>query len=902
MNRFDLETALATWRQFQENRRAILPDDLDELESHLRSDVARLIRAGLTEEAAFRAAVEELGDLAGGEAEYRKVYWRKLKQNRQLGGELAWRVDMLKNYLKIAYRNLARQKGYALLNVTGLVVGIACCLLIGMYVQHEWSYDAFHTDADQIYRLTYTNRTGHNLPPPTEEDLRAWGSAFFAPRLAADFPEIEQAVRFSGRHQLLFSRGEQRFQEERYLYADSAFFEVFSFPLLRGNPETALRQPGRVVLTETAARRYFGEADPMGQTLQMGSSQQEITVTGVMADLPSNTHLDFDLLLSMATFEQNARANNRGFVFDNWGYVDFFTYVKLNEGASAAALAAKFPAFIERHLGDDLADPPRTYTLALEPITEAYLGPVTGFAIGPKGNPANLYLFSFIGVFILLIACVNFTNLATARAAQRAKEVGVRKTVGARRVGLMTQFLTEAVVLTAVATVLAVVVAYVALPFFRELAGRAFSAAALTGLPMVALLLVGTLLVAGLAGGYPAFVLSAFRPVEVLKGRFATSRRGVLLRQGLVVFQFAAAIALIVGTLVVQEQLAFLQNRSLGFDEEQQLVVNFGGDRHVRENLDALAAALASVPGVQQVSATRSIPGDYFPHATTYVEAPDGALLEFIPGLYEVDDRFLAQLGLAPAAGRLFSEAYTTDAEDALIVNEATMRFLGYADPAELVGKPFRQWGREGQVVGVVRDFNHQSLHHEIRPLTFRVSPWLSYFVLQVETQDAAATVAQVGEVWAQHIPHRPFLYRFLDQSFDAQYRGEARFATLFGIFAGLAIFVACLGLFGLAAFAAQQRTKEIGIRKVLGATVPSLLGLLVKDFLQLVGIAFAVAVPLVWWGMNRWLEGFAYHVEIGVGVFLWAGLITLVIALLTVSYQSVRTALAEPVQSLRYE
>ena len=901
---FDLEKALATWRRFHAYRRVFTADDLDELEQHVRDQVEALRAEGLSDQEAFRRAMHEMGDHAQAESEYRKVYWGKLKKRHLLLAELQWRLAMLKNYFKIAARNFKKQTGYTIINVAGLAVGIACCLLIGLYVRHEWRYDRFHTKADRLYRLTYENRLGTDLPPAAAYEYQAWGSAAIAPLLEADFPEVEHAVRLSGRHQILLTRGDKSFQEGRYFFADSAFFEVFGFPLLQGDPATALARPGSVVLAERAARRHFGEENPLGQTLYLrsGEVEDELIVTGVMADVPANSHLDFDILFSMNTFEQSARANGQAYKFDAWGYVDFFTYVLLRQGTSAEAFEAKLPAFVQRYMGNAVQNRPQSYTLALEPITEAYLSPVSGFQPGPKGTEANLYLFSFIGLFILLIACVNFMNLATAQAASRAKEVGIRKTVGAARSGLVGQFLTEAVLLAAVATSLAVLLASLTLPLFRALAGKAIPGAFLTGLPVLAVIAGGTLLVGTLAGSYPAFVLSAFRPAHVLKGGFARSSSGAALRKGLVVFQFTAAVVLIVGTLVVRQQLHYLQARPLGFDDAQQLVLDFGGDPDVQDNIEAIKQELGAVPAVQQISVTRSIPGGFFPHAGTRVEAPDGTMRNVNPGLYEVDFDFLPQIGVEAAAGRLFSRAFTTDSTEALLLNEAAVRELGYADPADAVGKRFEQWGREGEVVGVVKDFNYESLHHEIQPLSFRVSPWLNYFVLQVATEDAAGVVAEVQVAWSKLVPYRPFLFSFLDQSFDAQYRAEDRFGALFGTFAALAIFIACLGLFGLATYAAQQRTKEIGVRKVLGAGVAGLVTLLARDFVKLVLAGFLLAVPIAYLGMNRWLQGFAYHTDVNLSLLLIAGVLALTIALLTVSYQAIKTALADPVKSLRYE
>lgn len=811
---------------------------------------------------------------------------------------------MIKNYIKIAVRNLRRNPGNAFINITGLAVGIACCLLIGMYVWHEWSYDEFHEKSERLYRLIYEDRIGTNLSPAAPHEYKAWGSAALAPLMEQDFPEIEHTVRLSGRHQILLTRNDRAFQEESYFFADPDFFKVFSYPLLKGDPETALTQPNSIVLTESAAERYFGGKNVLGRSLEFGSGQPVInfTVTGVMADLPTNTHLDFEVLISMSTFENNVRANNQGYKFDNWGYIDFFTYVLLKRDTSDETLQAKFPSFVQRHNGDALQDPPRSYSLSLESITDAYLSPVSGFQPGPKGNKNSLYIFSFISIFILLIACVNFTNLATAQSVSRAKEVGIRKTAGAKRSSLVVQFITEAILLAGFAMILAIALVQMVHPVLEFFAGKQISLKFLTSLPMGGTLILATLILGLLAGCYPAFVISTFRPSQVLKGSFKSSDKGILLRKSLIVFQFTAAIALIVGTLVVRDQLHYLQGQPLGFDDEQQLILDFGGDGVVLDNLEGIKQELGRISGVQGVAATRSIPGGYFPHATTRIEAPDGTMQEINPGLYEVDADFLKQIDVESLSGRLFSSEYSTDTEKALLLNEAAARELGYADPDQVVGKRFLQWGREGKVVGVVNNFNYESLRHEVRPLTFRVSPWLNYFALQVTTENVSGVVADVREKWSELAPHRPFLASFLDQSFDAQYQYEERFGMLFGTFAALAIFVACLGLFGLAAYTAKQRTKEIGIRKVLGATVTDIMGLLSKDFIKLVMIGFLIAVPITWLAMGYWLQNFAYRIEIGPDVFILAGITALVIALTTVSRQSVKAALANPTDSLKSE
>lgn len=904
-SRFDLEKAIASWRHVHGRRRVFLTEDLDELERHLRDHTAYLVKQGERPEAAFRAAQQALGDVEGGEAEYRKVRWGKLRRRHQVRPEISYGIAMLKSNLSVAVRNVRKHKLYSSINVLGLTIGVACCLLIGLYVLHERSYDRFHAKADRVYRLLYHERQGTGVPRPAADEYLVWGSAAHAPLLEADFPEIERAVRLSGRHEVLVARDDRRFQEERYFFADPAFFEVFSFPLLRGNPETVLAGPRTAVLSETAARRYFGDADPIGQTLSLesGEGQGDVTVSGIMADVPANSHLDFDILFSMDTFEQRARDNDQAYKFDARGYADFFTYVLLKEGTSAEMVAEKLPEFVQRHYAEGLKDPPRSYGLALEPLTEAYHSPAgrrQPLHAGPMGNPTNLYLFSFIGLFILVIACFNFTNLATARSVGRAKEVGVRKTVGASRGGLIGQFLVEAILLTSVATVIAALLAWVLLPLFRTLAGKEISALPLWDPAMIAAILGGAVLLGLFAGAYPAFVLSRFRPSQVLKGTIQTSGAG--LRKAMVAFQFMMSIALIVGTVVVHDQLEYLRDHPLGFEDRQQLVLDFGGDPRVRDEIEAVKQEFEALPGIDAASAARSVPGGYFPDAGSAIEAPDGTMRDVSLGLFEVDQEFLTQLGVEVVAGRLFSPEIATDTEQALVVNAAAAREMGYADPAELVGKRFRQWGREGEIVGVVDDFNFESLQHEVTPLSFRVSPWLRFLVLETSTADAAETVALVQARWNELVPYRPFMYSFLDQSFDALYRDEDRFGALFGTFAALAIFIACLGLFGLAAYSVQQRTKEIGIRKALGATAASVAALFSRDFLKLVLVGFVVAVPVAYLAMSRWLDGFAYRIDIGPGIFLLAGGLALLVAVLTVSYQSARAARLDPVKTLRYE
>jgi len=897
--RFDLEAAVAAWRRPLAHTRAFLDEDIDELEVHLRDHIDRLMAEGLDEAAAFRRATARLGVVIELEPEYQKVRWVKHRHRRSLWRELIWEGSMLKNYLIVALRTMRRQKGYTAINIVGLAVGLACCLLIGAYVYHEATYDRFHQHADRTYRVIYNWQDGRQAPPPPTGEFWAWGSAAPGPALAVEFPEIEQMVRFSGGHTLLLSREDLSFQEENYYFADSAVFLMFDFELLRGTPETVLDEPDTIVLTETTARKYFGDADPMGQILN-SDNEVPLRVTGIMADLPSNTHFNIDLLISIATFERRAQ----DYKFQSWGYVDFYTYVLLREGHDLDALRAEMPAFIDRHMDEGMLDREATFFIDFEPLPEIYLSPISDrINIGREGNTANLRTFSLVGLFILLIACINFMNLATARSVERAREVGVRKVLGSERVVLIQQFLIESVVMAVLAMGLATGLVLLAMPFFQQLSGIAFPAYLLTH-PVVLALVVGlTVLVGVLAGSYPAFVLSGFNPVMVLKGAFKRSKKGIVLRKTLVVSQFAISVVLLISTLVVYDQVRFMQNQRLGFAQEQQLVIDFGHDQAVVDQLGSFLQTWEAHPAVQAAAATRSIPGGYRPNAGTHIENPDGQMEQQTFQIFEVDFGFVEHLEIEVVAGRAYSPDFPSDSTEALMVNEAAARLYGYANAADIVGKRFDQWGSEGEVIGVIKDFHHQSLHQHIEPLSLHLRPASSrFFLLRTDTGNLRQTLAELEAIWKERVPHRPFLYSFLDESFEAKYRAEERFGTLFGTFAGLALFIACLGLFGTAAYATEQRTKEIGIRKVLGASTSEIIALLSKDIIVLVGVALVVAFPLAYLGLERWLHLFPYRTDINVGLFLLAGGLILLLAFLTVSYQTLRAATAAPVKSLRYE
>jgi putative ABC transport system permease protein len=803
---------------------------------------------------------------------------------------------MWTNYLKVALRTLRKQRGYTVINVVGLVVGLVCCGFIGLYIQDERSFDRYHERGDRIFRLTRETSAGG------EAGVGATTAAPVAPALEAQVPEVEHAVRLVLTSGLLErSEGNERIrrQENALAYADAALFEVFSFPFLRGDPRTALAAPGGVVLTETLARFYFGETDPLGQPLRL-DNMTTLTVTGVMRDIPANSHFTFDVVASWGAWEAGLRQTDNEWLIREWNANYLFTYLLLAEGTTPQRVEAALPAFVERNLGEIVRELFDSYTMRLQPLAAIHLGPTLTGEPTPPTDPTRLRVFALIGAFILLIACANFVNLATARAAQRAKEVGLRKSIGAQRGQLVGQFLAESLLVSGVAFGLAIIASALLLPAFNTLAGTEINSLWAHG-GLYPLFLGALALVVGLgAGSYPALVLSGFRPAAVLRGPFRGSRQGVVLRKGLVVFQFAITIALLAGTAVVYTQVRYMRSQPLGFDQEQVLVVDFFADTEVQDRAETIRQVLARQPGVLNAAVTSSVPSGGNNELSVEYESPDGDVRRGTMSQYAVDAHFGEALGLTLIAGRPLGAA---DSSRIFLVNEAAVAQMGWSTPEEAIGKRFGLPDSEGEIVGVVRDFHYRGLREAVQPLFLHSWPaFYAQFALRLAPGDEGETVAGLERAWAEVAPHLPFSYTFLDETFDEQYRADAQFGQLFGVFAGLAILVACLGLFGLASYTATQRTKEIGVRKVLGASEAGIVALLSRDVVRLVLVAFLVSAPVAYLVMGRWLEGFAYRVPVSPLLFVAAGLAALLLALSTVSYQAVRAATADPVKALRYE
>lgn len=887
--RFDLDTALAAWRATLTHNRTFTTDDLDELEQHLRDQVTSLVAEGLDETAAYRQAVREMGDYATAEREYRKVYWSKRRRRHELLDDLSWRLSMLKNYLKIAFRTWRKQKGYAFINIFGLAVGLTCFILISLFVQFELSYDRFHEKADRTYRIAKENPGSHFLG--TNQWART--PAPLVKALMEEFPEVEHSAQID-RARSLLEYDDKRFYEEG-LFSTEHFFDVFSFRLLHGDPRTALRDPQSIFLTESLAEKYFGDANPMGQTLAVAhagehfNGKNEMQVAGILEDVPANSHLSFDYVVSVASSPELVT------YLDRWGSNSYLTYVSLRPDHSRTEFAAKLRTLAQEHLDE-------RGTYYPQALTDIHLHSHINGEFRSNGDIMYVYLYSAIAVLIVLIACINYINLATARSVTRTKEVGVRKVMGAHRRQLIGQFMSEAILPSVFALLIAVTLVPVLLPLFNELTARPmvldFSQ---NGDLLMVLLLVG--LGAGiLAGSYPALMMSSFHPVGMMKGVLKRRAGKTRLRNVLVVVQFSITIVLIVGTLVIGRQLRYIQSANTGVDRHQVVSIDIK-DRALYKQYATLKQTLQSHPNVLGVTAAQTDPTRI--HAASRVREWEGAEEGQSILVYRsaIQHDFVDVFGLELAEGRDFSEFLgATEEREGLLINETLKRQLGWETA---VGRalPFR--GRD-RVIGVLRDFNFLSFHQEMAPLALYIEPegWFPHqrIFVKVGPDTMQETIAFLSETMAEFLPEYPFVYHFLDDAYNRMYQTEIRLGRLFSSFTVLALVIACLGLLGLAAFTSSQRAKEIGVRKVLGASFSDILVLLSRDFTRLVVIAFVLGSPVAYFAMNTWLAAFAYRTSLGWGTFIAAGAAVLVVAWLTVSYQTIRAARMNPVKSLRYE
>jgi putative ABC transport system permease protein len=807
-------------------------------------------------------------------------------------------TPMLKNYLKIALRNLLNNKGYTAINVFGLALGLATCLLIVLYISDELSFDKHHRSADRLFRIAMEarNEKWAGTPGPVAAGIKT------------DFPEVESVTRvlkFSGVDRMLLENRNGKkampFYETNGYYADSTLFDVFTYDFKYGNARTALKRPNTLVLSENVAEKLFGNIDPVGKVIRVGLTfgDFDYTVTGVYRN-NRKSHIDARFFLSM----QNGDMGGWVVSQNNWAMNNIFhTYVKLHNGSDPQVFESKLTPFLNRHGAADLKASGVSKELFIQPVTDIYLKSSIGNEIAANGSITYLYIFGSIAIFLLLIACINFMNLSTARSEKRAKEVGVRKVMGAVRHSLVYQFLGESMMLAVMGLAIALLIVQLLLPYFNNLTDKNLD---MFVHPAFLYWIAGITLFTGLVAGlYPAFYLSSFKSVSVLKGRLPNVASAVFLRKGLVVFQFTVSIILILGAIVIGQQLSFLQNRNLGFDKEQKLVVPFRTAK-AATNYNAFREEVLRIPGVQAATSGSVYPGiENIEDLLFYAEnktVHDAVDIHFAT----VGDDYIETLGLKMATGRSFTKAFGGDS-GSIVLNETAVRELGY-DIASVVGKNvfFELAGkrRSLQVVGVVKDFNFRSLHEGIKPyaLTTSITDKYQYFIANINAKDYAAVLAAVGAAWKRLNPDIPFSYSFLDQDFQKNYEKERRTGSIVLYFTCIAVVIACLGLFGLAAFSAERRTKEIGVRKVLGASVGSIACMLSGEFLGLVCVALVIAAPVAWVSMRQWLQGFAYQVGIEWWIFPVTGLFAMSIALLTVGFQSVKAALMDPVASLGRE
>ena len=800
---------------------------------------------------------------------------------------------MLRNYLKIALRNLRKHRTFSFINIVGVAVGLACFLLIALYVRDELAYDRFHAKADRIYRVSRTFLSSDGTP-----SLRlAQAAPPFGPLLKQDFPEAEQVVRTLDNNGLL-RYGERSFNEENFFFAEENLFKVFDLKLVSGNPAQALVNPFSILFSRPMAEKYFGSENPIGKTVRL-DGQFDLTVTGVFEPLPAQSHFHPSFLLSFSTLNDPRVYGAEG-LRTNWGNNSFNTYVLLAKGADPLRIERALPAFQDRHVPSGGGTKPSKWSLlTMMNVRDIHLHSHTDSEIEPTSDIRYVYLFSAIGLFILLIACINYMNLATARSAGRAKEVGMRKVVGAVRSQLVAQFLSESVLVVTFALGLAVVLMLLGLPLLNEFTGKTLAFGQLLDPTFVGILLGITLLTGLVAGSYPAFFLTSFRPIGVLKGRVQSLGAGRL-RQVLVVTQFAIAIALIISTAVVFNQMRYIQNYRLGYQKDQVLLLPDVGDSTT--NFETIRRELQQTGFVREMGRSSRIPSGRLLDSWDAAAMKGDSMAPVDVNLrgLRIDYDFIPTYQIGMAAGRNFSRSFGTDTS-MIVLNETAVKLLGWT-PREAIGKRFRYGRRDGQIIGVTKDYHFESLHQRMSALAMVLDNRYNWLSVSLTGRNVPAAVAAVEGVWKKHFPDRPYDYQFLNTRFDRLYAREQTQQRLFGVFAGVAILISCLGLFGLSMFMAEQRTKEIGIRKVLGATVPSLVALLSRDLLKLVLIALLVASPVAWYAMSQWLDGFAYRTSVGVGVFLLTGLVAIAIALLTVSFQSVKAALMNPVKSLRSE
>jgi putative ABC transport system permease protein len=806
---------------------------------------------------------------------------------------------MFRNYLKTAWRSLRKNKTFSILNIIGLSIGVACSLLIALYVLDELSYDRFNTQANRIYRIDEQVKFG---------DFNYNGTlvpALMGPVFARDFNQIAQYTRLKYNPNVVIRKDGEDIREDKAVYADSSLFDVFTLEMIAGDKKTALREPHSLVITESAARKYFASLDILGKTLLVNDTVP-YKITGVIKDVPRLSHFNFDLFMPVCELPESQGTS--------WIQYNFQTYLLLKPGTDVSVFEKQMDAAFQRYLSpqfgpmlnvseSNFRKAGNFIKCSLIPLTDIHLYSHLADELGINGSIQYLYIFSAIAILILLIACINFMNLSTASSANRAREVGIRKVMGCLKNSLITQFLVESLVACFLSFVIAIGITALLLPFFNQLAGKEIPASVLLSGPVLSGIFVLLILVSLISGSYPAFFLSSFQPIKVLKGSLATGFRGSALRNTLVVLQFAVSGILMIGTLVIYSQLKYVRDKDLGFNKEQVLIMQ--NTAALNDNTKVFANELQKLPGVKNVTITGFLPVAGSRTTQGFLTTPvyDGKHFTIMQA-WPVDERYLPTFQLQLKSGRNFSAQYSTDST-AVIINEAAAKVFAGSDPIDK--KLYCLTDLQGtttayHVIGVIKDFNFNSLHDQVAPLVLNLQQNNGGMAVRISTHDIPGLLNEIKTKWKSMAPTQPFSYSFLDDEFNKQYSADQRTGEIILLFSILAILIACLGLFGLVTFAAEQRLKEIGIRKVLGAPISGIFTLLSKDFIKLLLLSICIASPIAWWAMHSWLQDFAYRISIGWWMFVTVGAVCLLIALVTISFQVVRAAIANPAKSLRAE
>jgi putative ABC transport system permease protein len=871
---FNLENEIRNWLRALRGSKNLEDSDIAELESHLRDEIDHQIERGLNEEAAFCVALEKSApaDILRQEYEKAKLYERRYPfwHPSRVMPSLIW------SYIKIALRKIRRQKTYSFINVAGLAVGMSACILILLWVQNELSYDRFHEKAGQLFRAVEHERmsNGRTLSYP----LFPTG---FGPAFKSDYPQVLETVRFRRSRGRIVRVGDNSFYEDDFAFADPELLKIFTFPLLEGNPETVLSAPYSIVLTEEIAKKYYGEKDPIGQIIRVDGTH-EFQVTGVLKTIPHNSQIRFDFVVPFIALEQY------GWEMNDWGTWGIRTYVLLNKHTDYQKFNTQIEGFLKKYAEDTIM------TVSLQPLTRVHLHSAEISASGTDGDLKYVYIFSLIAFFILLMACVNFMNLTTARSENRAREVGVRKAVGAKRRNLIFQFLGESILLALLAFIFAVGLTQLTLPAFNSLAGKEMTYQIFLQ-PALFLALLGIAALTGvIAGSYPALFLSSFQPIKTLRTRFSSGTGGGLFRKTLVVSQFVLTICLVIATVIVNRQMHYIRNMNLGIEKDHILCLDLKGS--LEDRYQTLKNEISKNMSVIAVTAASDAPADN--HRSISLNEWEGRDTDahYLLDILSVDHDYLKVFGLNLVEGRFFRAEEIRGEEIPIVVNETAIKAMGMKDP---IGKRVRGF----RIIGVIKDYHFDSLHHAISPLGMIYAPD-DYDSLLVKIQPAnlSETLATLRKSWLEVAPEYPFEFRFLDESIDALYKNDQKVGKIINIATVLALFIACLGLFGMASFSAEQRTKEIGIRKVFGASIPSIFFLLSKQFSKWVIAANVVAWPVAYFLMSKWLSGFAFRTSLNILFFVFAAAVALIIAMITVSYQTLKAALANPIHSLRHE